>query len=37
LMAVPKSTTTHGPPYRANAAAALAIRSGPTSSGLSTP
>ncbi len=36
VVAVPKSTTTHGPPCRANAATALAMRSAPTSCGLST-
>src|SRR5277367_3421069 len=36
VIAVPKSTTMHGPPYSANAATPFTIRSAPTSSGLST-
>ena len=35
VFAVPKSTTIDGPPYRSYAATALAMRSGPTSFGLS--
>ena len=35
VVAVPKSTTTLGPPYRCPAASALMIRSLPTSLGLS--
>ena len=35
VVAVPKSTTMHGPPYRWTAASALMIRSAPTSLGLS--
>ena len=35
VVAVPKSTTMHGPPKRRRAATALAIRSAPSSCGLS--
>ena len=34
VMAVPKSTTMHGPPYLWNAATPLTMRSAPTSSGI---
>src|SRR5713226_3936681 len=36
VIAVPKSTTMHGPPYLRNAATPFTIRSAPTSDGLST-
>jgi hypothetical protein len=35
VVAVPRSTTTHGPPNRSKAPTALAILSAPTSFGLS--
>jgi hypothetical protein len=35
VVAVPKSTTTTGEPYRSRAATALTMRSAPTSAGLS--
>src|SRR6266705_833282 len=35
VVAVPKSTITHGPPYFSNAATAFTIRSAPTSAGFS--
>ena len=35
VVAVPKSTTMHGPPYSSNAATAFTIRSAPTSRGAS--
>ena len=35
VVAVPKSTDTHGPPYFSNAATELTMRSAPTSAGLS--
>ena len=35
VVAVPKSTTMHGPPYFSNAATLLTMRSAPTSAGLS--